>query len=86
MARTKVKLNHSGVQKILDEVSDSKCRPIAEAGAARARGSAPRDTGAYAASIHVYSAQTDRKVWRYGSELPYAAAVEADTGNLRRSL
>lgn len=84
MAR--VKLNSSGVQAVLDDVAEEKCKPLAEAGAERARASAPRASGAYADSIRVYSVRTDRTVWRYGSDLDYAPAIEANTGNMARSL
>lgn len=82
----KVTLNHAGVAKLLDDIADSECRPAAEAGAARARSSAPVASGAYRDSIRVWSETTDRKVWRYGSDLDYAFAVEANHGNLARSL
>lgn len=87
MARAgKVTLNHGTVAKLIDETADKECKPRAEQGAARARANAPRDSGAYAASIHVWADHTDRKVYRYGSDLPYAPAVEADHGTLARSL
>lgn len=65
---------------------DGALQSIAEAGAARARASAPRVSGDYAASIRVWQDETDRRVWRYGSDVDYAMAVEANTGNLGRSL
>lgn len=81
-----VDLIDAGMKALLDDIADSECKPAAEAGAARARASAPT-SGAYRDSIRVWSEQNpSRKVWRYGSDLDYAAIVEADHGTLARSL
>jgi hypothetical protein len=53
---------------------------------AAAQASAPVESGRYRESLTVWSDTTDRAVVRVGSELDYAPAVEAATGNLARAL
>lgn len=53
---------------------------------AAAQASAPVATGAYRASLHIEQDTTDRAVVRVVASVPYAAAVEADTGNLARAV
>lgn len=88
MARkAQVKLNSAGVESLLGAPGvRAVCREHAEAVAARARASAPVDTGAYRASIHVESDTTDRAVERVVASAPHAMLVEANTGNLARAL
>lgn len=90
MARTKITLNHGhdGVQALLDggQGVDALLQKIAEEKVARAKGSAPVESGAYRDSIHVETLRTDRMVKRVVADVSYAADVEANTGNLGRSL
>ena len=88
MAKPKIVLNHSGVAAVL------KSGPVAaelhrraEAAAAAARVSAPVASGAYLASIKVVDeVHKDRVVSRVVADVGYAMTVEANTGNLARSL
>lgn len=90
MAKFKVKLNHgrNGVQAVLDggQGMDSALQQVADQKASRARSTAPVASGAYRDSIHVETEHTDRMVKRVVADVPYAAKVEADTGNLGRAL
>ena len=85
---SRFKLNGRGVEDLLKgSVAEDACRPKAEAGAARARSTAPVRTGAYAGSIHVEEVMhPTRKVFRVVADVDYAIRVEADTGNLARSI
>lgn len=58
----------------------------AESVLAAAQASAPIETGAYQASLHIEQATTDRAVTRVVADVDYAHVVEADTGNLARAL
>lgn len=81
------KLNHAGMAQLLKSggiAADMHRR--AESSASAARASAPVDEGDYRDSIHVEDVITDRAVSRVVADAPHAAAVEADTGNLARSL
>lgn len=51
-----------------------------------AKSSAPVDSGAYAGSIHIEQATTDRAAVRVVADVPYAGVVEANTGTLARAL
>lgn len=85
--RAKVVMNRAGVRTLLrSEEVRALLTPHAEQTAARARASAPVDTGAYRASIHVEHATTDRAVERVVADAPHALLVEARTGNLARAL
>lgn len=85
---SRVKINHAGIQEYLDGkhgvegLLDSEAKKAAD----RAKASAPVKTGAYKDSIHVETDHTDRMVKRVVADVPYAMVVEADTGNLGRSL
>lgn len=82
------KLNHAGVQALLDGAQgvDSLVRGEAEKVAAAARSNAPVASGAYRDSIHLEETHTDRLVVRVVADVPYAMNVEADHGTLARSL
>lgn len=88
MARSTFKLNHAGIQSYLDgnhgvsEMLHAKAEEVAS----RAKSSAPVDSGAYRDSIHLEEDRTDRLVVRVVADVDYAMVVEADTGNLARSL
>lgn len=81
-------LNHRTIQEYLDgqhgveRVLDGLAHECEQ----RAKASAPVDSGAYRDSIHIETVHTDRMVKRVVADVPYAMAVEADTGNLARSL
>lgn len=63
------------------------CVDVAETIAAGARASAPRDTEAYANSIHVEVVQRSRRnVALVIAEDPKALLIESKTGNLSRAL
>ena len=83
----RVKLNHFGMAELLKgAAAEAACRPVAEDVLSRAQGSAPVASGAYRDSLHIVEDETDRKRFRVVSDVPYAMKVEADTGNLARSL
>lgn len=87
MVDVRFKLNSAGMRELLRSVGiRGELRRHAEATAAAARANAPRETGAYAASIHVESDTTDRAVERVVADVDHAMIVEAETGNLARSL
>jgi hypothetical protein len=87
MARTKVKLNSSGVDQVLSTAKTrAALRPIVEQVAAAARASAPVESGEYRDSITVESVTTDRAVERVVARAPHALVVESRTGNLARAL
>lgn len=88
MARTNVKLNSRGVQRLLDgdggvrELLHSKAEPVLSAAQAD-----PHDaSGDYEASLHIEEARTDRLVVRVVADVPYAMVVEANYGVLARAL
>jgi hypothetical protein len=82
-----VKLNHPGIGEVLQSAA---VRAIltdeANEVLRRAQANAPVASGAYRASLHVEQDTTDRAVARVIADVPYAMVVEADTGNLARSL
>lgn len=83
----RVTLNSPGMHTMLNSAGMAAAmRARAERAAAAARQSAPRVTGAYAASINVRGATTDRAVARVHADVPYAVDVEASHGTLNRSL
>lgn len=87
MAAIVVKLNHPGMrQLLLSGGIAAEMHRRAEAVAAAARANGPVDEGDYVESIHVEDVVTDRAVSRVVADVEYAAAVEARTGNLARSL
>lgn len=88
MALKGFKLNHGGIQSYLDggggveALLEAKAQEVL----ARAQASAPVASGAYRESLHVETDRTDRMVKRVVADVPYALVVEANTGNLARSL
>ena len=77
----------SGVEEILNS-SETRSMLTGKAGAvlSAARSSAPVSTGAYQGSLHIEQDTTDRAAVRVVADVPYAGVVEANTGNLARSL
>lgn len=88
MARARVVLNHRGLRSLLSHpgvVADLQRR--GEAVAARARSTAPVQTGAYRDGITVWVEEhPSRTVVKIGSSAPHAAVVEADAGSLSAAL
>lgn len=82
------KLNHAGIQSYLDGAHgvSALVRAEAEQVASRAKSSAPVESGAYQASIHLEETHTDRLVVRVVADVDYAMNVEADHGTLARAL
>jgi hypothetical protein len=88
MARAKIVLNHAGIASLLKspEVA-AELHRRAERAAAAARASAPVKSGAYLAGIEVVDeVHKDRVVSRVYAKAPDSMFVEANTGNLARSL
>lgn len=80
-------LKSSGMGELLKSAGVRSLLAVeAEAALARAQGSAPVDTGAYRSSLHIEEVTTDRAVARVVANAPHAMIVEANTGNLARSL
>jgi hypothetical protein len=88
MANARVKINHRGIQEYLDGKHgvEAVLEDEAQKRLERAKATAPVDSGAYRDSIHVETVHTDRMVKRVVADVDYAMVVEADTGNLARSL
>lgn len=88
MALKGFKLNHGGIQSYLDGGGgvEAMLEGKAQEVLARAQASAPVASGAYRESLHVETDRTDRMVKRVVADVPYALVVEANTGNLARSL
>jgi hypothetical protein len=87
MARTDIRLNHGQMARLLksDQLRPG-LRAVAEKAAARARASAPVESGEYRAGIRVVSDTTDRAVERVVATAPHSALIESQTGNLKRAL
>lgn len=88
MALNGFKLNSRGIQSYLDGGGgvEAMLEAKAQEVLARAQASAPVASGAYRDSLHVETDHTDRMVKRVVADVPYAMVVEANTGNLARSL
>ena len=87
MALRNVRLNSPGMRDLLSSPGvRADLRRRAAAVEAAAKASAPVDTGAYRASIHVEDATTDRAVVRVVSGDAKAFVIESRTGNLARAL
>lgn len=83
----RVKLSHGGMRELLNSgTARAALQGPAQTILARAKASAPVDTGAYRDSLHIDEDRTDRVVLRVGSNLDYAVAIQADTGHLARTL
>lgn len=82
-----IKLDRGGIREVLNSQGvRSALRKEAEEVSARARSSAPVDSGEYRDSIVVVSATTDRAVERVTATAEHAMLIESRTGNLRRAL
>lgn len=88
MALKGFKLNSGGIQSYLDGGGgvEAMLEAKAQEVLARAQASAPVASGAYRDSLHVETDHTDRMVKRVVADAPHAMVVEANTGNLARSL
>ena len=87
MASTRVKLNHAGMAALLKSAGvRAALAPVTERVLASAKASAPVDTGAYRDGLHIEHAVTDRAVERVVGGSDHDMIVEANTGNLARSL
>lgn len=87
MALVRFKLNSGGMAELLKSAGvRAALDGPAEAVASAMRANAPRDTGALEGSIHVEDATTDRAVKRIVADVPYALAVNANTGFMTRAL
>jgi hypothetical protein len=84
----RVTINHRGIQEYLDGKHgvEAVLEREAQQSLDRAKASAPVRTGAYKDSLHIETVHTDRMVKRVVADVAYARVVEADTGNLARSL
>ena len=81
------KLNHAGVGELLKSASvRSILASKAEAVLAAAKASAPVATGAYRDGLHIEHDTTDRAVERVVGGSDHDMIVEANTGNLAKSL
>lgn len=80
--------NAAGYREFLHSAPlSAEMRRRAEAVAASAQAAAPKESGAYANSITVVVEQhPSRVVAHVQSDVPYAATIEARTGNLARAL
>lgn len=87
MARAKIRLDSRQMSALL---KSQQMRPpleqIAEKWAARARSTAPVDSGEYRDSITVVEDTTDRAVARVVARSRKSSLVEARTGNLKRAM
>lgn len=87
MPRNQVKLDHRGMAAMLkSEPVRAELTRRAERALAAAQASAPVDTGDYKAGLHLEQETTDRAVVRVVADDWKSAIVEANTGNLSRSL
>ena len=85
--RVRVQLNGKGIDEMFHSPKlKSFLQDLAEEAAERARSTAPVDTGEYRSSIEATVAVTDRYVGRVQSTDDKALLVEANTGNLARSI
>lgn len=84
---TRVVMNNAGAREVLTspEVREM-LRQRAQAIAARARSTAPFDTGDYERGIGVEDATTDRAVVRVVAKDRKSLIIESKTGNLVRAL
>ena len=87
MARARIQLDSDGIEELLHSDSvRAELTARAERALAQAQSTAPVATGDYRDSLHIEQATTDRAVVRVVADVPYAWAVEAETGNLSRAL
>lgn len=87
MSLSRFRLISGGVKEVLNS-SGTRSFLTTEAGKvlAAAQSSAPVDTGAYRAGLHIEQATTDRAVVRVAGGTDHDFVVEAKTGNLSRAL
>jgi hypothetical protein len=87
MAKVDIKIDRQGLGEFLHgpEIREA-LRVYAIQMAARARASAPVDSGAYRNSIRVEDDTTDRAVVRVVAHDRKAIILEAKTGNLKRAM
>ena len=86
VAKPKVKIISRGVVKMFDDVTPHMAK-LGGLVVADAKANAPVASGAYRDSIHLEMVRHgDRTVAQIVADVPYAMSVEADTGNLTRSL
>jgi hypothetical protein len=84
---TQIKINKRGAAELLKSPEvRALLRERADAVAARARATAPVNTGDYRNSIQVESATTDRAVERVVAKDRKSLIIESKTGNLVRAL
>lgn len=82
-----VELKEAGVRELLlSAMVRANLEGRMEQALAMAKAQAPVDTGAYRESLSLETVETDRVGVRLLASVPYAWAVEADTGNLLRAL
>lgn len=87
MASVRFRLKSSGMQDLLtssevrDDLTDRAARVLSAA-----KSSAPVASGTYRDSLRIVQDTTDRAVVRVVSDVEYAPAVQAKTGNLSRAL
>lgn len=87
MARTRVVMNSAGAREVLTSPGVRELlRQRALAIAARARSTAPYESGDYERGIGVESATTDRAVERVVAKDWKSLIIESKTGNLARAL
>lgn len=87
MADPKLKLNSREMAALLRSAQVREpLAKVADRIAARARASAPVETGAYRAGIGRDSTTTDRAAERVVARDKDSAVIEARTGNLKRAL
>lgn len=87
MANVRVTMNHGPSTDFLKTAEvRGILREVAAPVAARARATAPVDSGSYRDSIEVVDATTDRAIVRVVAKAPHSHIVEARTGNLARAL
>ena len=87
MATAKVRLNSAGMKALLNSAGvraelTRRAGPVLAA----AQASAPVDSGAYRAGLHIEQHTTDRAVVRVKGGSDHDLVVEARTGNLARAL
>lgn len=83
----KVTINRKGIRELLNDPGvRAELHRLAEPRAARAKATAPVDTGAYRDSIVVEDDTTDRAVVRIVANDPKSHVIEARTGNLAKAL
>lgn len=82
------KLNLAGIRGMLKgDIGQAAARPKAEATLASAKANAPVDSGAYRDSIHmIEETHPQRHAFHIVADDPAAMLIEANTGNLARSL